>query len=185
MASEAAPIFDTDELVLNMGPQHPSTHGVLRLQLHLEGERILLSTGSQFAISDDGGISWGEPFEGRDEKGDALKGSCASLVALSDDVLGLATMRSAPQSTNRYDTEMVFRTSADAFLWDLEDDHAHRLRNLGGREANTTRRGQGIHHIQQQVGQIRTGLGCHQLSRAGQCRVSHLNDLANSHRSGI
>ena len=26
---------------LNMGPQHPSTHGVLRLLLHLDGERVL------------------------------------------------------------------------------------------------------------------------------------------------
>ena len=32
---------DDDIYVLNMGPQHPSTHGVLRLRLHLEGERIV------------------------------------------------------------------------------------------------------------------------------------------------
>ncbi len=37
----AAPIFDTDELVLNMGPQHPSTHGVLRVVLRLDGERVV------------------------------------------------------------------------------------------------------------------------------------------------
>lgn len=30
----------TDELVLNMGPQHPSTHGVLRLMLKLSGETV-------------------------------------------------------------------------------------------------------------------------------------------------
>ena len=31
----------TEELVLNMGPQHPSTHGVLRLVVELEGELII------------------------------------------------------------------------------------------------------------------------------------------------
>lgn len=32
--------LNTEELVLNMGPQHPSTHGVLRLEIKLEGELI-------------------------------------------------------------------------------------------------------------------------------------------------
>ncbi|GBD90937.1 NADH-quinone oxidoreductase subunit 4 [bacterium BMS3Abin04] len=31
----------TEEIVLNMGPQHPSTHGVLRLVVELEGELIV------------------------------------------------------------------------------------------------------------------------------------------------
>ena len=31
----------TRSMVLNMGPQHPSTHGVLRLLLELDGETIL------------------------------------------------------------------------------------------------------------------------------------------------
>jgi NADH-quinone oxidoreductase subunit D len=31
----------TETMVLNMGPQHPSTHGVLRLELEIEGELIL------------------------------------------------------------------------------------------------------------------------------------------------
>ncbi len=33
--------LDTTELVLNMGPQHPSTHGVLRVVLRLDGERVI------------------------------------------------------------------------------------------------------------------------------------------------
>jgi NADH-quinone oxidoreductase subunit D len=31
----------TAEMVLNIGPQHPSTHGVLRLRLTLDGERVV------------------------------------------------------------------------------------------------------------------------------------------------
>jgi len=31
---------DTREMVINMGPQHPSTHGVLRLELTLDGEMV-------------------------------------------------------------------------------------------------------------------------------------------------
>src|ERR1700690_3321127 len=33
--------LDSTELVLNMGPQHPSTHGVLRVVLKLDGEKVL------------------------------------------------------------------------------------------------------------------------------------------------
>ncbi len=33
--------LDADELVINMGPQHPATHGVLRVKLKLDGERVL------------------------------------------------------------------------------------------------------------------------------------------------
>ena len=32
--------IDTGEMVLNMGPQHPSTHGVLRLKIHTDGEIV-------------------------------------------------------------------------------------------------------------------------------------------------
>ncbi len=33
-------VGDDERMIINMGPQHPSTHGVLRLQLELEGEII-------------------------------------------------------------------------------------------------------------------------------------------------
>jgi NADH-quinone oxidoreductase subunit D len=35
------PELATEDMVLNIGPQHPATHGVLRLRLTLDGERIV------------------------------------------------------------------------------------------------------------------------------------------------
>ena len=32
---------DDETMIINMGPQHPSTHGVLRLMLELQGETVL------------------------------------------------------------------------------------------------------------------------------------------------
>ena len=34
------PLFGDDDFVVNIGPQHPSTHGVLRLQTTLDGETV-------------------------------------------------------------------------------------------------------------------------------------------------
>jgi NADH-quinone oxidoreductase subunit D len=43
MTTHTGQMFDTEELVINMGPQHPSTHGVLRVVLRLDGERVVSS----------------------------------------------------------------------------------------------------------------------------------------------
>ena len=38
---ESDPSDEDQRMIINMGPQHPSTHGVLRLMLELEGETVL------------------------------------------------------------------------------------------------------------------------------------------------
>src|SRR5436309_10082194 len=43
-SSDEAIGIKSQEMLLNMGPQHPSTHGVLRLVLTLEGETIISCT---------------------------------------------------------------------------------------------------------------------------------------------
>ncbi len=39
-AAQAAQEFETEKLELNIGPSHPSTHGVLRLKVELDGEIV-------------------------------------------------------------------------------------------------------------------------------------------------
>src|SRR5437016_5748078 len=42
LSNVASAEFTTDKtMILNMGPQHPSTHGVLRLLLEIDGERVV------------------------------------------------------------------------------------------------------------------------------------------------
>ena len=40
MTEQDKSIIKAEEMVLNMGPQHPSTHGVLRLKIHTDGEVV-------------------------------------------------------------------------------------------------------------------------------------------------
>ena len=41
----------TDEMLVNMGPQHPSTHGVLRLVLRQQARLILLGSAAGLALA--------------------------------------------------------------------------------------------------------------------------------------
>src|SRR2546425_11132870 len=38
---EEQTLFDASEITVSMGPQHPSTHGVLQVKLKLDGERVI------------------------------------------------------------------------------------------------------------------------------------------------
>ncbi len=40
-AQDPVGMIKTDQMFINMGPQHPSTHGVLRIALTIDGERIV------------------------------------------------------------------------------------------------------------------------------------------------
>ena len=40
-AKNAAAEFETEKMSLSMGPSHPSTHGVLRVQMEIDGETVL------------------------------------------------------------------------------------------------------------------------------------------------
>jgi len=44
-AENRAEVIDPDDerMIINMGPQHPSTHGVLRVTMELQGETVLRS----------------------------------------------------------------------------------------------------------------------------------------------
>ena len=41
LADVAGDVGEDQSMIINMGPQHPSTHGVLRLMLELQGETVL------------------------------------------------------------------------------------------------------------------------------------------------
>ncbi|MEY3001116.1 MAG: hypothetical protein RL648_1330 [Verrucomicrobiota bacterium] len=39
-SAEAEKAFEGDQMMINMGPSHPATHGVLRLKVEMNGETI-------------------------------------------------------------------------------------------------------------------------------------------------
>ena len=41
MSTKEQTLFDASEITVSMGPQHPSTHGVLQVKLKLDGERVM------------------------------------------------------------------------------------------------------------------------------------------------
>ena len=83
--------------------------------LELDDGRTLHATGTEFRCSEDGGITWSQPFERRDANGDPVGGPCTCLTQLSEKGIGLAAMRRPeerrPGLTAGY--HMVFWRSVD------------------------------------------------------------------------
>ncbi len=78
----------------------------------LEGGRIMRASARGFSISDDGGMTWNEPFAGRDENGDPVVDAKA-LVSLPGGAVGRSEGRHKPGAFMRHDDEMLFRRSDD------------------------------------------------------------------------
>ena len=66
-----------------------------------------------FSVSEDGGITWGEHYPGVGHDGKEFRFACGCLVQLSGGKIGLATYRMNPEALQKYDPQMVFRTSDD------------------------------------------------------------------------
>jgi len=81
--------------------------------VELDDGRILHAAGTTFTTSDDGGITWSEPFQRRDTNGDRVGGGGTSLVNLSGKGIGLAAMWRSPEDLGR-DSYLLFWRSQDA-----------------------------------------------------------------------
>jgi len=92
---------------------HDQQYGHSATFAGLQGGRILLFGGGELTVSDDGGLSWGRPYQPMDENGEVVAARSASLVSLSGGAIGLATTRAMAGVDSRGKTEMVFRASED------------------------------------------------------------------------
>ncbi len=91
----------------NQGYGHSSTF------VEVEGDRILCVAGGGFTTSDDGGITWSEPFHCTDTNGDPVGDSGASFVKLDGKGIGLAAGRRHFKKGERHQAEMIFWRSPD------------------------------------------------------------------------
>ena len=91
--------------------EHMMPSGHSTSWVDLGAGQILMTAGPNFYRSEDGGLTWSQPFAGRNEDGSNLSASCACMVRLNDGALGLAHIER--NSDRRGDTSMVFKRSTD------------------------------------------------------------------------
>jgi len=92
--------------------QHKQKGGHSVTWVELDDGRIL-RTGGGFFYSEDGGVTWGERFIPKDDKGEDLMCGSPSLVDLGGGAIGLAYGYKPPDRKNNYHVESYFRRSED------------------------------------------------------------------------
>src|ERR671932_742937 len=110
IATTRETLLDSPEMVLNMGPQHPSTHGVLRVILRLDGETVIdLDCDIGFLHRGMEKIAENRLYRaclGRDRRADARIGSAAARALHTHDTDGVEPHRLAsslaPPSRTRH-----------------------------------------------------------------------------------
>ena len=79
-----------------------------------DGRILMMARANKFRISEDGGITWSEPFTARDEDGQEVIGGTPSLVRLSSGALGLTNgIRISDPKLRRSEAGMSFQQSDD------------------------------------------------------------------------
>ena len=71
----------------DMLAEHESTELPLATLVELQDGRILSASSTHFSVSEDGGVTWSEPFQRRDPNGDIVGGGC--MVRLSGNAVGI------------------------------------------------------------------------------------------------
>ncbi len=89
--------------------------------VELRDGRILQAGGPKFTMSEDGGLTWSEPFERRDRDGNLIGVSGKALVNLSDNGIGFAADIRADDVLRSQQRLPWNRDRAHAVFWRSED----------------------------------------------------------------
>ncbi len=93
--------------------EHKTTYATLSTFVELEDGRILRHAYTEFTLSEDGGITWSEPFQKTDADGNLVDGH--ALVGLSGKSIGLAGKMGKPPVAPHGETrEQKLERSAEA-----------------------------------------------------------------------
>ena len=97
--------------------QLETTHGFAATFVERADGRILQLTGTLFTTSDDGGLTWSEPFQCHDTNGDLVGDGGMSLVRLSGNGIGLAAVRHTPSEAGSRSQLLFWRSDDGGQTW--------------------------------------------------------------------